>query len=289
MPPSSSSSSSSCSSCGSAAQSSCSRCKSAFYCCRACQKKHWPSHKPLCSQVSESWSASDLQTYGAWAPRVVALLPVRPLYVFFVWIRPDFLFQSHRGAEPEPFRAQVSVSTPAVADDAASELLKLADEVRHAIGELGGERDSATRSQYHEIAFEILRLAASPHLPQFGEEDAINPAAGYLGAGGACPAPRPKAELDSELNSAIAALSVSAASARSGQPSGRPVANESNGDLSGGNAEAQFRMGLYYSEGIVDVCGGSPRVKPALFWMFQAATQGYAPALAWLRANEWMA
>jgi hypothetical protein len=26
----------------------CSRCKSAFYCDRACQQRHWPAHKPSC-------------------------------------------------------------------------------------------------------------------------------------------------------------------------------------------------------------------------------------------------
>lgn len=38
----------SCAGCGGAGLKSCSRCKLTFYCGRDCQRRHWPSHKPLC-------------------------------------------------------------------------------------------------------------------------------------------------------------------------------------------------------------------------------------------------
>ena len=64
-----------------------------------------------------------------------------------------------------------------------------------------------------------------------------------------------------------------------------PQADTSEGEMTGGNAEAQYRMGIYYRSGLIEVCHGQPRLKSAIFWMVQANLQGYAPARAWLNEH----
>jgi hypothetical protein len=43
-----------CPSCGGEASMRCMRCYKVFYCTRACQKSHWPLHKPTCDRVKDT-------------------------------------------------------------------------------------------------------------------------------------------------------------------------------------------------------------------------------------------
>ena len=122
-----------CSHCGAAgAPFSCSRCKSSFYCGASCQKTGWPSHKVHCKRIATAWLRDDETGYGTWAPRVNALLGVRPTFCIMNFCFEDLIFcdPDVPRAEYEPLRLFTTIASPSLSADAARTMLSLANEVR---------------------------------------------------------------------------------------------------------------------------------------------------------------
>ena len=244
-----------CASCGAPAPLSCSRCKSAFYCSSDCQKDAYRAHKPDCKRIAASWGRSDELLYGAWTTRASLLLAVRPQYQV---LRGGFdgVLVSLDGVLC-PLEACVTMTSPALAPGVALEVLALALEARSFARSASAL--ASGRAKRYDTAFNLFKLAASPAIvicasPNLGE----------------MAKPMTKAELVVEADRVAACFD-------------KPRASYSKGPYpTGGNAEAQFRMGQCYAEGLMSVSGGRRLVMPAAYWMVLAAKNGHAKALAWV-------
>ena len=212
-----------------------------------------------------------------WASRVSALLGVRPTYQLLVSCRDDLIFcdPDVPGAKSEPLRMTVLIASPPLLADAARTMLSLANEVRdelrtlNATSSLGCDA-SSRRELLNEIAFNILRLAASPDSSKTSIW-AEGPPADNIGLP---PKNMSKGAIENCLEKIYGVLTL--------PPERRsPPA----GGFFGGNAEAQYRIALYYFTGTASVCDGHRLWKPAIFWMIQSASENYAPADAWLCEN----
>ena len=162
------------------------------------------------------------------------------------------------GALPAPLRGVSSLTSPCLPPCVAREVLLLAAEARAAIP---SAPSAAARRSLKATAFSLTLLAASPG-DGLGEGAAI----------GSLPeALLTRAQLDTAAAAAISAIRAMHA----------PVGGSPH---SGGNAEAQYHIGLDYFTGAAPACPGGRRLwKPALFWMLMSSKGGHAPALAWLR------
>ena len=246
----------SCASCGApAAPLACSRCKSAFYCSGDCQKDAWGAHKPDCKRIAASWGPSDEAQYGAWASRVSLLLAARPQYQV-VRFSAGNVFVSIGGAL-QPLVACTSISSPELAPAVALEVLALALEARSFAR---AARSGGGRTKRYNTAFNLFKLAASP-------STTMQHSAPNIG------------EMKEPISRAECAAAVECAM------EGVPDLSSSSPERlapSGGNAEAQFRMGQCYAEGLMGVCSGHRLMMPAALWMHLAASQGHAQARAWV-------
>jgi hypothetical protein len=250
-----------CSHCGAAAApSACSGCKSAFYCAAACQKAHWRVHKAPCRAIAAAWHSRDQCSYGAWAARLCALLAVRPMFSTVAFHLDHCVFRDPDapGALPSPLRGFSSMASPCLSPSLAQEVLLLAAEARAAI--LTAPSAAARRS-LEANAFTLTLLAASPDVAWGGAPT------------GSLPEAWPTAGL------------VHKAMAAAGRFLRAPTGNASAGvSPSGGNAEAQFLIGLDYFMGAAPGCPDGRRLWiPALYWILMSCRGGHAPAMAWLQ------
>ena len=246
-----------CSHCGASnAPSACVACKAAFYCAVPCQRAHWPAHRAPCRAHAAAWLSADAVSYGAWAPRLHDLLSERPTYGTLVISRDDVTC----GGQAWPLRGVTSLTSPHLAPSVALEVLALAGEARAAAG---SAPSAAARRSLLCTAFSLALLAASP--------DSGTPPPAHLGS-----LPSSALPTDGEV-SAVVARVLRAVSSPAMPPGCKRWAG-------GGNAEAQYLVGLAYYTGQAPTCPRGARLDtPAVFWVLLAAAGGHAPARAWLQ------
>lgn len=243
-----------CSHCGASnAPQSCVACKAAYYCAVSCQKAHWPTHKAPCRAHAAAWRPVDTATYGEWAPRLHGLLSERPIFSTRVVSWDDVVLMD----KVWPLRAITSLTSPHPAPSVALEVLALAGEARAAAG---SAPSASARRTLQRNAFYLTLLAASP---DSGVPPRLPP--------GTLPSEPPP------LPDAVVAKALRAMSCPALPLGGAKI-------LGGGNAEAQYLVGLAYCTGEAPGCPeGDPLFKPAVFWMLMADTGGHVLARAWLQ------
>ena len=166
-----------------------------------------------------------------------------------------------------PLRCAATLTAPSLPAPVTTALLALADEVRDARLKATGAK---ARRKLLDIGFEILRLAASPGIP--GEEGAGD-------AAGPCEEARMStAEIKELVERKVRPLLEC-------QTPYEGAYYDNRGGMTGGDREAQYRVGIYYATGRAVVCKGKPLWHPAAFWMMQSGLQGYEPARVWLREH----